>query len=321
MKRTFFAGAVVALLTAVTTAAGGPHYSEWSPAQKLDEVNRNHADINTPSLDGCPILSPDGKSLYIASDRPGGKGGLDIWVAHRKNKSGRFGAPVNLPAPINTESADFCPTPVRGGLYFVSRRVTSESCGLGDIYFVRHRRSGWGTPVHLGCEPRGPNTDLDEQGPSLVHLRGRTFLYFSRSVPVPPGTIAVPGDIYVSRLGPRGFGSATAVEALNDATANDIQPNIRRDGLEIVFSSSRPGWQGSQDIWVATRASTRAPWSAPVNVGPNVNTAAAETRPSFSRSARTLLFGRAPGEETAPGQTTPVQSDIYISTRERIAYR
>ena len=44
------------------------------------------------------------------------------------------------------------------------------------------------------------------------------------------------------------FGPATAVAELNDATANDIQPNVRADGLEVVFSSNRTGSQG-QDIW------------------------------------------------------------------------
>jgi hypothetical protein len=306
------AAAVVAVTTTAVLLVGiasAKNFSAWAPAQKIDEIAGNHADLNTASLDGCPILSPDSRSLYMASDRPGGHGGLDIWVAHRTSKHAPFGAPENLPAPINSASADFCPTPVRGGLFFVSRRDTAEDCGLGDIYFASyHRRHGWGEPIHLGCEPLGPNSSLDEQGPSVIRVRGRTYLYFSRSVPVPPGTSAVPGDIYVSQLGWRGFGSATPVVELNDAAANDIQPNVRKDGLELVFSSNRAGGLGGQDIWVATRASIGHPWSTPVNLGPNVNTGAGETRPSFSRDARTLLFGRAPGPEGS--------SDIYITTRE-----
>ncbi len=303
-------GALVGAASLAAAAQGG-HFSAWAPAQKIDEIAGNSSELNTPFLDGCPIQSPDGRSLYMASDRPGGRGGLDIWVAHRQSKNAPFGAPVNLPAPINGPSADFCPTPVRGGLFFVSRRATSESCGLGDMYFASyHRTRGWGEPVHLGCEPNGPNSNLDEQGPSLVRARGRILLYFSRSVPVPPGTTAVPGDIYVSRLGWDGFGSATPVAELNDPVASDIQPNVRRDGLEIVFSSNRAGGIGGQDIWVSTRSSIYRPWSAPVNLGPNINTGAGETRPSFSRDASTLLFGRAPGPEGS--------SDIYVTTRDHV---
>ena len=34
--------------------------------------------VNSSAPDGCPIESPDGLSLYMASNRPGGLGGLDI---------------------------------------------------------------------------------------------------------------------------------------------------------------------------------------------------------------------------------------------------
>ena len=159
--------------------------------------------------------------------------------------------------------------------------------------------------MHLGCAPNGPNSALDEQGPSYVEVDGGAQLYFSRSSAV------VLGDIFVStRVGDGAFGPATAVDELNDAAANDIQPNVRKDGREVVFSSNRSGGLGAQDIWASTRESVGDPWSTPVNVGDGVNSGAAETRPSLSWDARTLLFGRAPGPEG--------MSDIYISTRERL---
>ena len=37
--------------------------------------------VNSTSLDGGPVLSPDGFSLYFISERPGGFGGCDIWQA------------------------------------------------------------------------------------------------------------------------------------------------------------------------------------------------------------------------------------------------
>ncbi len=103
------------------------------------------------------------------------------------------------------------------------------------------------------------------------------------------------------------FGPATAVTELNDATANDIQPNVRADGLEVVFSSNRSGTLGAQDIWVATRAALGDPWAAPVNMGSAVITSAAETRPSLSKDGNQLLFGRTPGPEGS--------GDIYVTTR------
>ena len=45
------------------------------------------AEVNTAAHDGCPIESPNGKQLYIASTRAGGFGKNDIWVADRPNKN------------------------------------------------------------------------------------------------------------------------------------------------------------------------------------------------------------------------------------------
>jgi hypothetical protein len=303
-------GAITLLIAAVALTVAGLAAATWVTAEKIDTIGGHHSDLNTPSLDGCPIQSPDGLSLYIASNRPGGKGGLDIWVATRAATGAPWGAPQNLGEPVNSAADDFCPTPVgKGGLFFVSREALPGACGQGDIYFT-HRLGGgaWIEPIRLLCAPAGPNSELDEQGPSWVDaggkLRGPKHLYFSRSSTSPN----VPGEIFMSsrQAGAR-FGPATPVAELNDPAANDIQPNVRADGLEVVFSSSRAGTLGGQDLWVATRRSLSEPWSAPVNLGPVVNSPAGETRPSLSRDGKQLLFGRAPGPEGS--------SDIYVTTR------
>lgn len=303
-------GGIALAVGAAALVVAGLASATWMGAEKIDTVGGNNSELNTPSQDGCPIQSPDGLSLYIASNRPGGKGGLDIWVATRATTSAPWGAPQNLGEPVNSAADDFCPTPVgKGGLFFVSREALPGACGQGDIYFTHRNSTGtWAEPNRLLCAPAGPNSELDEQGPSWVDvsgkLRGPKHLYFSRSSASP----SVPGEIFMStrQAGAR-FGPATPVAELNDTAANDIQPNVRADGLEVVLSSSRAGGLGTQDLWVATRASVTAPWSTPVNLGPAVNTAAAETRPSLSRDGKQLLFGRAPGPEGS--------GDIYVTTR------
>ncbi len=78
MRRAFVVGTI--LFAATAAAASAMQFSMWSTAQKIDEIGGNNADVNTAYLDGCPIQSPGGRRLYMASNRPGGKGGLDIWV-------------------------------------------------------------------------------------------------------------------------------------------------------------------------------------------------------------------------------------------------
>ena len=96
-----------------------------------------------------------------------------------------------------------------------------------------------------------------------------------------------------------------AIAELNTGS-QDLRPNVRKDGLEIVFDSDRAGGAGGFDIYTSIRASITDPWSAPVNLAV-LNTSANETRASFSWDARTLYFGRAPGPEGA--------TDIYVTTR------
>jgi hypothetical protein len=301
------------LLVAMASLAEADSPSPWADAINVEDIPGTSADLNVPDFqDGCPIESPDGRSLYFASTRPRFAGDtrtdIDIWVSHRRSKHSPWGAPVNLGEPVNSTSDDFCPTPIPGGrLFFVSRRtIPGVTCGMGDIYLTRlNHRWGWREPRHLDCDvDGGPNTALDEQGPSFVRAGG-PVLYYSSGVPSGP---LASGDIFRSRWHWHGgFGPPERVDELS-SPAIDIQPNVRRDGLEVVFASNRPGTLGGQDIWVSTRKRPHGAWSVPVNLGPAVNRAdASETRPSLSWDARTLYFGRAFG--------LPSTADIYVTTR------
>ena len=305
MRSTLHITATLGLTLAIASAAHAANFSPWSEGVDLETIPGTSDQINTPRQDGCPIQSPDGLSLYMASNRerfPGDpRTDLDIWVAHRDSTDAPWGPPENLGAPVNSTADDFCTTPIRGnGLFFVSRKVTpGVTCGQGDIYFTkRNPVHGWREPEHLACGTEGgPNSPLDEQGPSYVEAGGPS-LYFSSGP-----------DIYVSQGTPGGgFGPASPVAELNLPNIVDVQPNVRKDGREVVFTSTRRT-NTDMDIYSATRESTDDPWSAPVNLGPAINrTDRSESRPSLSWDGETLYFGRA-----VPGQP----ADIYTSTRDR----
>ncbi len=270
----------------------------WGPAVSIDPGGLNN--VNTAALEGCPIESPDGRSLFFASNRAGGQGGIDIWMARRDGTSEPWRDPVNLPSPVNSAFDDFCPTPlVDGELYFVSRRAGGCSENSADIYHTRlDPNTGWLEPVHLGCEV---NSTGDEFSPSYVPVGGR-LLFFSSNR---DGT----HKIYANRRWPDGsFDQPWEVTELNAPGFNTFRPNVSEDGLEIVFDSDRPGGLGGPDVWSATRASASDTWRAPVNLGPNVNSDLAETRASLSKDGKRLTFG-----STRPGGQG--SSDIYVSSR------
>ncbi|MCL2416885.1 MAG: OmpA family protein [Bacteroidales bacterium] len=134
--------------------------------------------INTRFWESQPSIAPDGRTLFFASNRPGGKGGTDIWMTVLQD-NGMWSEPENLGYPINTsgnESAPFIHYDNQT-LYFVS----DGHPGLGgkDIFVSRRNPDGtWGTPVNLGYPI---NTHRDESS-FFVNSRGdKAFISSNRS--------------------------------------------------------------------------------------------------------------------------------------------
>lgn len=254
---------------------------------------------------GCPIETPDALSLMFASGRSGGNGGIDIWVMDRTAIDGPWSNPKNLPVPVNSIAADFCPAPVGRNLFFVSTRAHPDACGGGDIYMSRQSPAGdWASPVHLPCAPEGPNTVATERSPSFVRTWYGTFLFYSTAGP------GGDDDIHVSIMRSDGtFGPGHVVQALSLPGVQDQMPTVRERpgrGFEITFNSDRPGTYlnpafGGQDAYWSRASFLPFWWSDPTNAGPNVNTSDNETRASLSVDLQRLYVGR---------------GDIYVSERE-----
>ncbi|MEM6262532.1 MAG: OmpA family protein [Bacteroidota bacterium] len=142
----------------------------WSQPQNLGP------NVNSRSWDSHPSLSHDGKRLYFASNRPGGKGGRDLWYCERTAKG--WGPAQNLGEPVNTEGNDELPFLHADGqtLYFVS----DYHLGFGnaDIFLSRRRETGnWGFPKNLGWPLNSPA----DEGYLFVNTQGnRGYLNSTR---------------------------------------------------------------------------------------------------------------------------------------------
>lgn len=91
--------------------------------------------LNSNVNDHLPTLSADKLTIYFASDRSGGKGGFDIWTAHRSTTTGGFPAPT-LVAELNSNANETVGwlSPDNCRLYF-----SSDVAGTSDLYVaVRH---------------------------------------------------------------------------------------------------------------------------------------------------------------------------------------
>jgi len=122
-----------------------------------------------------PSLSSDGKTLYFASNRPGGIGELDIWKSV-KDKDGNWGAPINLGPEINTPGNEKSPFFHSDGqtLYFSS----TGHLGYGgyDIFFAKlDKETGWQKPKNIGYPI---NSEKDDLG-FFVSTDGKTGYFAS----------------------------------------------------------------------------------------------------------------------------------------------
>lgn len=122
---------------------------DWDNVERLPFNDENYTTQH-------PALSDDGKTLYFASDRPGGFGGSDMYKV-AINTDGSFGTPVNLGAAVNTEANEGFPFVNEGMLYFAS----NGHLGLGglDLFATKIEANGsFGEIRNLGV-PVNSNSD------------------------------------------------------------------------------------------------------------------------------------------------------------------
>ena len=301
---TTLVGAIVLVWT-FTASSRAQKYSDWSAPINLGPT------VNSTSMDRGPAISKDGLSLYFASNRPDGSfGGEDIYVSQRETRDGQWGPPENLGSIINTTDNEMVPALSRDGhlLFFASNRP--GGFGGVDIWVSRrehtHDDFAWQPPENLGA---GVNSLSLDEGPSYFENddAGVPQLYFSSGMNRPGGA-----GIYVSEQAPDGsFGPAVLVVELGGGGVTS-RPSIRHDGLEIFFTSNRPGSiANSQDLWVATRETVFDAWSEPVNLGSPVNSELVDVQPYISSDGETLFF--------ASNRLTGGPTDLYMSTRTKLS--
>lgn len=208
--------------------------------------------VNTAFGETVPSFSRDGHSMFFNSNRPGGSGDSDIWIAQRVHTGDDFAwdDPVNAGPGINSASFDAgasylenedAGTPL---LYFQSDRP--GGLGSNDIYVSTQAADGSWEPATHVAELSSPQSD---QRPNVRFDGLEIFLFSSR-----PGG-AGPSDIWVSTRQttvdnwspPVNLGGAV------NSTSAEFQTSISSDRETLVFASNRTGGLGGVDLYVTTR--------------------------------------------------------------------
>lgn len=118
-----------------------------------------------------PSLSKDGRTLYFASDMPGGFGGMDIYVS--KLVEGEWSEPVNLGPNVNTTENELFPFIHESSYLFYSSNGR-EGFGGMDIYVTRKQDGEWLHSENMGNPVNTPSNDF-----SMFVNRDFTLGYFS----------------------------------------------------------------------------------------------------------------------------------------------
>lgn len=119
------------------------------------------APVNTSVWESQPSMAADGMTVYFASSRPGGFGGMDIWKTTMTSE-GEFSVPENLGPTINTPGDDAAPFIHSDGrtLYFAS----NGRVGMGgyDLYYSTLQTDGtWSEPVDMGFPINSPADEIN----------------------------------------------------------------------------------------------------------------------------------------------------------------
>jgi len=199
------------------------------------------APINGQDDDRTPTFSNDGGMMIFASDRAGGQGKLDLWVARRSSPDDSFGEPMNLGPGVNSANIDTSATLSGDGLtlFFCSDRPGGH--GQADLWICTKSAAGelFGRPKNLGP---AINNSAGQVSPAMS-WDSTVLLYRDSETGI---------RICTRRSSNEPFGSPFDLSpSVNDPT--DRSPHLSADCSVLYFTSRRGDPAGNPHIWMSRR--------------------------------------------------------------------
>jgi len=233
--------------------------------------------VSTESFNHTPSFSPDGKSLYFTTESrkyPGGR----IMVSHFKK--GKWTNPRQAFAKGEYREFDSFVTRDGSKMYYCSNRprYKGDTTKSVDMWMMKRKGKKWGKPIHLGNEV---NTKYQDWFPTVSD---KGTLVFSNG---PRGK----SKIYYSTLKNGQYQKGIAFSDSINSPYQDYDPLIAPDESYVIFSSRRPGGQGSVDLYVSFKKPDGT-WTKAKNMGKAINTKRIEFAPTLSHDGKYFFFNR-----------------------------
>ena len=207
------------------------------------------------------------------------------WIVESRRTARGWTPPVMASFSGQYDDADPYVSPDGSQLFFLSKRPVAAGQPARrdlDIWVMQREGNGWGAPRHLGNRVNGPNDEhyvtATRDGRLVIAAvradsRNQGDLY---EIPIENGEYGEPRN-----LGP----------VVNGPDTHETTPWVSPDGSVIIFGArGRQDSFGQIDLYVTVRDSVTGAWSAPVNLGPGVNSAGTDYCPLISPDGEWLYF-------------------------------
>jgi hypothetical protein len=200
------------------------------------------AELNSLAAETGVEISPDGLTLWFASDRAGGLGGLDIYMTTRPTRQSAWSAPVHVPALSSSSLEEGIMVAPSGLVAYLQ----SDRRGLGRKEVFRAARTAtsapWSAPVLVDelADASGENPWVTADDCTIVYQSDRA------------GGLGSDDIWMATRPAPdQPFGVPTVVSSLS-STAYDADPQLTTD-MNYALVVSLRGGPGSFDLFEAAR--------------------------------------------------------------------
>lgn len=195
-----------------------------------------------------------------------------------------------IPLPFNTQESDFAPVRFKEHLIYASARTDfkSNNKNKGDIWTAENPNRLYKVPLHLKkvslkVEPfHAKLRNTYSEGPLTFSPDGKK-VYFTKNNFV-SGIRQHPSSgfqysIFTADIDGSGDWAISQPFEHNSSGFNTGYPNISPDGNALFFASDRPEGYGGMDLYVCYKYGDT--WTAPENLGPQVNSRGDEIAPFF----------------------------------------
>jgi outer membrane protein OmpA-like peptidoglycan-associated protein len=231
----------------------------------ISEPKKLPLTVNSNAEEAMPVFSPDSSILFFTRTfderNTGGKFDQDIWFSYRDN-SGSYSQAQPLKSLNNKFNNAVVSINKKGDVLYLLNAYEGKKDMEKGIAYSEKKNGTWSNPIKVNVP--GLDIDGDYYG---FHVNGTEDVMIISYAG--PGTLGSE-DLYVSLKTGGAWSSPQHLGNVINTSGFELSPFLKGDTL--YFSSNGHGGLGDADIFYSVKQGSWTEWSAPVNLGPKINT-------------------------------------------------